>query len=470
MMENKIYDFIKSEYLLEGGDHVIVALSGGADSVALLHLLNHLKETMAFSLSAIHIHHGIRQASDKEQTFVEDLCGQLEVPVATSRVDLSDLCDQGMSLEMAARQARYKVFDEALKVPRTLIALGHHMDDQAETLLLNLFRGAGLQGLKGMLPRRGAYIRPLLAVSKEDILSYCHYHDLAYVTDESNMDIVYRRNYIRHELIPSIEAHLQSGLKETLWRTSQLARDDQALLEVVTAKAYEGLLFEEGDRSVQLDGSQFRTHEKALQRRILRHAIKRISGNLDNISYQQIEDGIGLIAKGQTGKLITLSQAMLIRLDYDKIHVEKRSISESFYQALEVIELTDHEDEKYWVVGPLRLRIFSRERGVEFPKEVCTKWFDYDKIGTNLVLRTRRPGDWIRLNQKGYRKKLKDLMIDSKISREERDRIPVLGLESDNTHGQEVLWLVGYRINEVYKVSDTTSRVLEVVYIKEDLQ
>lgn len=462
VMKKLVEAFITTEQLLDDTREVVVAFSGGADSMALLHLMKAMAREGGFQVSAVHIHHGIRTASDDEMVFARQLCASWQVPLMTRQVTLTPWLDQGMSTEMAAREARYQVFGEVLESRDCVIALGHHRDDQAETVLLNLFRGAGLQGLKGMRPRRGGYIRPLLPATKAMILAYCEAEGLTYVTDDSNRDTRYRRNWLRETLIPEIEATYGADIRKGLWRTAQIAREEEDLLDALAEGHSERVVGVTEDGRVWMDIEAFNALTRPMQRRVARKAISRSIPGLSNVSFDHIEGVIALLTTAGTGKVKQLPGGWQIRRGYSKAILEQPAGEKAPNSPEIPVDMRRLQAEKHWAIGPWRFRLFCPQEGDEFPKEVCTKWFDYDRIGTNLVLRTRRPGDIIRLSQKGYTKKLKDYMIDSKIPRTQRDDIPVLAA------GQEVLWLVGHRINDLYKVRPTTKKVLEVVYIKEE--
>lgn len=462
-MIETVFNFIQEENLISEDEHVTVALSGGADSIALLHLLVTLKDTMSLTIAAIHIHHGLRVASDGEAAFVRDLCQRWKIPLHFEQVDLTADAYSGMSTEEAARTARYKVFGRYLKAQGGKIALGHHMDDQAETVLLNLFRGSGAQGLKGMLPQRESYIRPLLCVNKSWIVNYCHINNLDYVMDESNQDVTFTRNRLRQEIMPLIERKVQPKLSEHISRTAQLLREEDSYLrelaieaasQVIDAEACEVVLH--NDRLIKLS--------LVLQRRVLRLAMEQSMGHIQDLTFDHVEQMLALIKLGKTGKIIHLPKGWQMRTDYALSFIERVNTSLSEIDLGTSIDLLSLKVDKTMDVVGYRLRLLEGVNPGDYPQNVYTKWFDYDKIGTNLNLRTRRPGDWLRLGEDLHRKKLKNYLIDAKISRPERDKMILLA------QNDEIIWVVGHRMNAYYKVKDTTSVVLEVSLIKEEQQ
>lgn len=453
--------FILEENLIVPGDRISVALSGGPDSMALLHWLLSVRREWQLSLSAVHIHHGLREASNHEEVFVRDWCEAHEVPLTVVRVNLKDADYSGMSEEEAARTARYGVFTEVAKEEGCLIALAHHMDDQAETVLLNLLRGAGPLGLRGMLPKRDIYIRPLLNTTQEAIMAYCKGLAIPYVTDESNASEDYTRNYLRHRIMPELSKHVQPKLVNRLYDTSRIMREEEVWMSAVTDQT-QAALAERGVDSVSFDRERFKACPLALQRRMLRSSAEQLSGHIRNLTFDHIAVAIKMIAEADTGKVMDLPGDIRLRLDYSRAVLEKNRSKTDGTIAEEIVDLSCLDEGCWYVSQGFRLRKIRVDKVVDSPKNVCTKRFDYDRIGTDLSLRNRAPGDWLTIDKKGHRKKLKDYFVDAKVSRPERDRIPLLA------KGSEILWVVGHRLSSDYSLQDATSWVLEVSYIKEE--
>ncbi len=414
-MKKSVLDLVLSENLIEHHDLIIVALSGGADSMALLHWLLSMRNSWHLTVHCIHIHHGIRLASDQEAIFVQEYCEENNVPLHMERIDLKHSGFHGLSLEEAARKARYAIFDGYINRMGGKIALGHHMDDQAETVLMNMLRGAGTQGLKGMLPRRNAYIRPLLSTTKEEILLYCKTLDIPYVEDESNTDTAFRRNLLRHEIMPLIAAKVQPKLNQKLYNASVILREEDAYLSQVTIECGEKVL-KKGLEVVTIQNQKLVDLPEVLKRRVLRLAVGYCIPELRDVGFEHIEQMKELIESEKTGKLIRLPHGWQLRTDYGESHIEKKRAFTLPTVEHKVIDLEKLEESGEVTIDGFRLRLLSGVSACDYPRNVYTKWMDYDKIGTNLVLRTRLPGDWIRLGVEAHRKKLKDYLIDVKIS------------------------------------------------------
>ena len=453
--------YVLRENLIEKGDRICVALSGGPDSMALVHWLLTVKEKWQLELMATHIHHGLRSASDREEIFVREWCLNAGVPLHVVRVDLSHHRFKGMSVEEAARNARYEVFEKTALEKKAMVALGHHMNDQAETILFNLLRGSGTQGLRGMLPKRDIYIRPLLSTTRDEILAYCREMKLGYVTDESNEASDYSRNYLRNEIIPMLEERLQPRLIQRLWDTSRILKDEDDWMDSMAEETLSAIVLP-SEEGIRIRRTEFSRRPPALQRRMLRRLIARVSGDLRNLTFDHIDRALGFIGHGSTGKALELPGNLVIRIDYQEAVLMRDIASETDRMMPKVLKICDLKEGEILEEGGFKASKISPENPFDYPKNKYTKWFDYDKIKTDLVLRTRMPGDWLGIGHEGHRKKLKDFFIDAKIPRPDRDRIPLLAM------GSEVLWVIGHRTSDHYNICGTTRQVLEVSFTKEE--
>ncbi len=458
-----VEQWIQEEKLIQRGDHIAVALSGGPDSMALLHWLLGAREAWQLTLTAIHIHHGLREASDAEATFVEAYCQSHDVPIDIHHVDLECKAYKGMSTEEKARAARYNIFKQHIEAHQCLVALAHHMNDQAETVLLNLLRGAGPQGLKGMMAKRGGYIRPLLTTKRSQIMAYCKANDVPYVTDASNESSEYTRNYLRNEILPVIEERVHPNVVERICTTAKILDEENTFLNRLANEAYRKMLISEKG-SVCLDRTIFNEVDPVIGKRVLKIGLSEIMPGLRNVSYIHLSEAVTLIRDGETGKRLTLPEQCSIRLEYNRIFLEKEVADGNGIMDPILIDKRMLEDGRIHVLHGLCLCVKPSNAPESYPKNLCTKRLDYDKMKTDLSLRTRRPGDWLTIDRNGHRKKLKNFFIDKKVPRKNRDSTLLLAA------GGEILWIVGDRINESYRISETTKLVLEVSFIEEDHQ
>ena len=447
-MKKKTREYIERFHMVTPGDGVLVGLSGGADSVCLLHLLWCLKEEMGITLRALHVHHGLRGAeADRDAEFSGRFCEQLEVPFQIVRIDAAaEAAASGISVEEAGRQARYRILEEeagrweAESGYPVVVAVAHHGDDNAETILHNLFRGSGLRGLGGIPPVRGRIIRPLLYSSRNQILGYLKAEGLSWTEDSSNGENDYTRNRIRNELLPflteEINAQAVAHILQAGERIGQADRHFESLADSwldIHGK-------QRGTEEYRLAAAALAAEEEIVQGYILRQAFRRLSCPLRNITSLHLEEILALAGK-ETGKQVMLPYGIRAEREYECIRLRRmEAIRENMGQ----------NGEK-----TLNMRVFPCKNWEEFPRNQYTKWFDYDKINGGLTVRTRQPGDYFILPG-GGRKTVKSYLIDEKIPREERDRLLLL---ADGTH---ILWIVGRRISEYYKVTEHTRMVLEV--------
>lgn len=435
-MLEKVEQALRQEALVEKGQMVAAALSGGRDSVCLLSALKELQPKFGYRLSAVHINHGLRPEAGEEESLCRSLCRRWQIPLTVYRVDVKErMQSSGEGVEEAARSLRYQAF-ERLRADR--IALAHHQQDQAETLLLHLLRGSGLTGLCGMQKKRLPYIRPMLDVSRAEIDAYIAARGLPYAEDASNQDTAFRRNRIRHELLPLLQQAYNPEIVRALAQTATLLQKEEAYLESQTPPAPEG----------GLSITWVLSYPENIQRRILRKWLQQagLRQDISQVHVQQLMD----LMHGQTGKQVTLPKDLTVDKTYDILHICTRipyAKTEPELPRFESELLTLSQASEQWKSH----EPFSAAR---IPALEDEKWLSADGLREMPVWRFRRPGDY--LMAAGGRKKLKDFWIDEKIPRRERERVPLL---ADGAH---VLWVFGYRLSDGVKITENTQRVLHV--------
>ena len=474
-MITKVRKYIEKHHMVDSKDEVIVGLSGGADSVCLLFLLKELSAQMGFSLSALHVNHKLRQEADEEEAFVQELCRKWEIPCKTATVDVKAYAtEQRLCMEEAARALRYGVFEEAVKSgnhagKKIKIALAHHQNDQAETVLFHLFRGTGIRGLTGMRPVRDCYIRPLLCVTREEIEAYAAENRIDYVMDQSNFDTQYARNNIRHRLLPMAEAEICRGAAAHIAQSAELTADAVDFLEQITERTYQTLVRTAAD-GCRIEREALQGLHPYLRSAVVYEMLWRTEGRKRDISKAHVDGVLELLDKqsGRRAELIYGLQAVLEQKDLvvikapkkGKPSLDKKESAGREEKAAEETEL-DLCGEICLSMEPdsqpliIRSRIFSPEKASAIPRNSYTKWFDYDKINNRPVIRSRRRGDYIYCSDTA-RKKLKDYFIDEKIPLLERDGLLLIA------DGEHVMWILGHRISSYYKVSEKTKRILEI--------
>ena len=447
-MRRQVEEFIRKHGLLQRGNQVLAAVSGGADSVCLLYLLVQLREEWELDLRAVHVHHGLRQQeADRDEEFTKQICKTYEVNCICRRVDVKDFAEkEGMSVEEAGRILRYQCLEEEAKKwekesnAPVRIAVGHHGDDNVETILFHLFRGSGLKGLGGIRPLRGRIIRPLLTVTRKEILIFLRDNKISYCEDSTNRSSEYTRNKLRHRIMPLIEAEINERAPEHILQAAERMHQADEFLE----KQARQWLNEYGEKEEEknklrrtgADAKQLFREAAIIQTYVIRQMIEQLSGSRKDLTSIHVEDVRQLLEK-QAGKQVDLPYGLTARRTYDYLWIEKSGNPPSVR------------------LPQLKFTQFFYEKGMEIPQNQYTKWFDYDRIKGVLSVRTRQTGDYFLLPG-GGQKTIKAYMIDEKIPSDIRNQIPLL---ADGSH---ILWIIGKRISDGCKVTPETKRILQV--------
>lgn len=454
-MLEKVRKTITEYDLFPKGIKIVVGVSGGADSVALLHLLERMRKEMQWQLLAVHIHHGLRgEEADADAAFVEALCREKGIFCIVRKTDIREEArKRGIGEEEAGRLFRYTVFRE-LAGKDGHIAVAHHRKDQAETLLMRLCRGTGMTGLTGMLPIREKVCRPLLFCSREEIEAYCRKEGLLWREDATNGQAIYTRNKVRLEILPLLE-EINPRAEEHIARTASLLAQEEDYMEQQAAVCEQTVRLDAPAGEVWLCRSALMTLHPAMRRRVLRRAMQMFLQT--EPSFVQLAALEELLGK-QSGRKRVFAQGLCAESRYDVLMLFQKT-KEGKKPKKETEEkgfcfLLPSEGEGEIAQAGVTYRIWQSEEPVEISQDVCTNVFDYDKIEKSIFCRTRRAGDVIRL--KAGRKKIKDVFIDEKIPKEERDRFPMIGTE------QEILWIPGVRRSVVGLVDETTKRFLYI--------
>ena len=448
----KILDVIEKYHMTEKGERIMIGVSGGADSMCLLFLMSAIKEKLGVSIEAVHVHHGIRgKSADRDLMFVEEQCRRLGVPCKSVRIDIPTIAKKkGLSEEEAGRIERYLIFD---KTQADRIAVAHHMEDSAETVLFNLFRGTGIKGLGGIRPVSGKIIRPLIEFSRREIEEYCREQGIKYCEDETNFDTSLSRNRIRLNILPEAGLINPAAIRH-ISEASEKIRNVFEYMETEGNK----LFFNAADLSGMPDRLTVNTEvlknaAPVLRSIAVKKSITEVAGKEKDIGSAHIKETEDLIF-GLSGKELHLPYGVTVKKSFDSLVFskekgkEKRNTEEIafFINEGRETELTLPEGEI--VTGVLT------DKPENIPPLRYTKWLDYDMIKNTAVWRTRRPGD--RISIQGGSKKLKDYFIEEKIPADERDSIYLFAC------GNDVIWVPGFRIGYNYKVTDATERVLMV--------
>ncbi len=472
-LHRRVAKTIRARALLLPGQTILVAVSGGADSVALLSILHALAPVWELSLRVVHCNYGLRGAeSDGDADFVTTLCRRLGIPCVVTSVAVAQReVGASSSLQVRAREARYRLFRElAGRHGAARVALGHNADDQAETVLLRMLRGAGLRGLSGIPHiRERLFIRPLLAVSRQEILSYLGAAGLSYRVDSSNAKSAYLRNRVRHELLPVITS-LAPGAVRMLARQADIIRDDDRLLDALSARRLRRVVQLSNETTVILGRSALCEQPVALQRRILRQALGLMSSSFGVPRGDQITSLLTSLTSPRSGgvwkigKVEILSEPKQIRLTTASSRptgrvVEDQSENGTIGSSFQEVTISSLPYTASWPMTgeSIRIRTVTCDRGRVLLNNTSplVALFDAEQLALPLRIRTWRRGDWFcPTGMNGRRKKLQDYFTDAKLGRSVRERMPLV-LSRDC-----IAWIVGQRVDARFAATTSTTRFI----------
>ena len=480
----RVKNYIRQEQLILPGEAVAAGVSGGADSVCLLLVLLRLSREEGFFLKAVHVHHGLRASAEGDWIFVQDLCKREGIPCVCVRADAAaSAAEWGTGIEEAGRRIRYEAFREAVRAVEEeqktvcLTAVAHHLEDQAETVLFHLSRGTGLRGAGGMLPRNGKIIRPLLEETRASIEAWLTEQGVSWRTDETNQDPSYTRNYLRAEILPRLRSGVNPAAAEHLCSFAKNCAEAERYLQERTDEAAArcrvpaetvpaALLPEDRKLHCALSMEALRREDPYLRGRILYQCLAGSTGTRRNLETVHVEalrrfseaDGGASLSMPGTTEVIR-SGGVLLFLS------EKNRDAAGQTPDGELCRLRNPYPVKEEEFHCAMLEFDGNMDAI--PRNQYTKWFDYDKIGTFPVFRTRRPGDRMTLQKRTapggtIRKKTARMMLDGRIPAQLRDRIVLPSVE------QETLWIPGLRMGDAYRISPETRRILQITWEPEE--
>ena len=454
-MLKEVEDYMEKYHMIETGDTVVVGVSGGADSVCLLLLLHEYQSKKEFKIAVVHMNHTIRTNAKNDADYVKQICDNLQIPFFLYEKDIVGMAkDKGISTEEAGRNARYEAFNEVLASlgGKGKIAVAHNRNDCAETVLFNLFRGTGLTGLSGILPVRDNIIRPVLCLSREQIERYLKRHQFHWCIDSTNKENTYTRNKIRNIIIPYAEKEICKNSADHIARTAGELAEIREFFERQTKIAVNETVTMKQDE-VSIHVYDFLKLENLMQKQVLLYCMEKITLGRKDIGMKHILD-IQTLFQKDGSKQIDLPYQLEAVKQYDNVIIRnrKKRVDNSFYQEVNVPGKIFLPSGKV-----MEFTIFPSQKDENIPEKTYTKWFDYDKILHCLVLRNRKTGDFLTINELMSKKKVKDYLIQEKVPRDERDDLLLL------TDGSHILWVLGLRISEYYKVTNETKRILQVM-------
>ena len=494
---NKVVNFINKHHMIDAGDLIAVGVSGGADSVCLLHLLRRLSGDIPCQLLAVHVDHGVREDSMQDAAYVERLCDEMRIPFYLKKADMHGYAkEHGLSPEEAGRQLRYAAFEQAAGKYRQenqtyKIAVAHNANDRAETMLFHVFRGSGIRGLRSIQPVRGHIIRPVLCLERDEIERYLAGQHLEYCQDSTNEEDEYTRNKIRHHILPYAEREICSGAVAHMGELADILTETENYLERQTKLLYQTYVEKieaeklpaavsasgEGIRCLSVRCTQLLSEDPVMYKRVLLTCMEQLTPYRKDITGQHIADLVKLMTR-QGSKELTLPYGIKAYKEYGTLILYRNTADITCQtgggqSAGEMFRIGDGQsaDKLYMVEPPMDILVSGEgtytfsllennenfyEKKQNITENRYTKWFDYDKITTALLLRTRQQGDYLTIDKALHTKSVKQYMIDEKIPKIKRDSMHILA------DGDHVLWIPGHRISECYKVDEGTKRILQV--------
>ena len=466
-MMKKVQEFIQKYHMIQEKDVVVTGVSGGADSVCLLFALLELKQTLDFQIVACHVNHQLRgESADADEAFVRQLCREKGVPLRVFRENVELIAaKRKQSLEEAGRTVRREAFWKVCQeVGGTKIATAHHRNDNAETMLMNLARGSGLKGMRGICPVNEIFIRPLLCLERAEIEQWLAGQRLSFCTDETNDEDAYTRNRIRHKIIPELEKGVNARAVRHICEASAQIQEVWEYLEEQTERAYCDCIRRQ-EEGILICKEKWEALSAVIQKLLVKKVMERTADSCRDITSVHIEAVQDLLA-GQVGRQIDLPYHITARRVYPGVLIRQKKSgkdntgTKAYKKELCIPGETEIAERRLKV----SCRIFRKEADFSFssiPQKGYTKWFDYAIIKNRLLIRTREPGDRIAIDKKGSTQKLKKYLINEKIPEEKRGTLLFIA------DGQQVIWIPGMRQSQVYQVTEETKQILEIKITEE---
>ena len=459
-MITRVRKYIRDNRMLKAEDMVVAGVSGGADSIAMLHILKSLQKEIGFSMEVVHVHHGIRgQEADRDEQFVEKICRDWGIPFRSRHYPVPELSGKW---KLGEEETGRIVRKQSKKNGQFRVALAHNRNDLAETMLHHLARGTGIRGLSGIQAVSGEIIRPVLCLERKEIVNYLKERGISYITDSSNLSDNYTRNRIRNHILPAMEQKINAKAVEHMAETARVLAEADSYLQKKGRELLAGCRKENG----YLLDEKFFAQDPILQEYAVMEAFEILSGKRKDFTSLHVDQVLSL-QKKENGRYINLPESLRVIRQYGGVCLKKNSASDRENDASTEKKVSAGLREMSMELpvpgilespfGVFESKIFSYKKQ-KIEEKKYTKWFDYDKIKNSPCVRTRRQGDYLTVNSEGGRKKLNRIFIDEKIPAEMRDRLPVVAA------GSEILWIPGGRMNEKYKITSTTGRVLELHY------
>ena len=467
ILEERVYQFIKEQNLLERGDICIVGVSGGADSICLLTVLAELQEKMGLKLYAVHVNHMIRGTeADADETYVAAYCKKLGIPCDSYHIDVPQLAKkQKLTEEEAGRNARYDAFARTADKYGIIdykVAVAHNRNDVAETVLLNMVRGTGVAGMAGIPVKRDRIVRPLLSCARQEIEVYLEQKKIHYCTDSTNLENDYARNKIRNQVLPALTDVNTQAAAHISQAASYAAMYDAYVTKQVECFLDEHLKIRRRTGKTDayvLEIGKLREQDELIEDLAILELIGRVSGGRKDIGQNHVKE-VKKLYRSSAGSRIMLPHGGTAYRNYGYLCFETEAGKESNATWQEtVVEGTG----EYILpgMGRMKIEIFEKTVHLDLTKKEYTKFADYDRIQNGIAIRKYMENDYMVITSDGLTKKINRLFSSCKIPVAERSQIPLVA------SGHDIIWAVGVRLSEKYKVQPDTKRVICLEYIPE---
>ncbi|MBQ8031268.1 MAG: tRNA lysidine(34) synthetase TilS [Butyrivibrio sp.] len=456
---NKVLNYIQKNGMFPEGARVVVGFSGGGDSTALLTVLEKLQPLLKIELFAIHINHLIRSEAGEDEEFCRSFCKERGISFVSRSVDIPLMAkEKSLTEEEAGRIARYEAFSSyAKEISAGHIAVAHHQNDVAETLLMNLLRGSGLHGGAAIRPVRDNIVRPLLCVTRAEIEEYLKESGISFCTDKTNLESIHTRNFLRNEILPELEKNVNDRTIQHLCAAAVSFDKADEYIREVAGNAFDRIVTSK-DGSVCADIRDILLEKEIIRENIVLLMFEALVKNRKDIGAVHVEEVLDLLKSEDGQASVDLPYGLCAKRTYGRLEISQKG---NQTKVIETVTVKPSVGEETQIVipelGRVTLSVFSYDKQKEVPTWTYTKWFDYDRI-QEVSFRTRRGDDKISISQGDaiHQKLLSKFMTDKKIPKDKRDEMVIVA------DGNSVLWVPGYRISASCKVSEATRYILEI--------
>lgn len=454
-LQRKFVEYVEQNHLLNDVRTVVAAVSGGVDSMCLLDLLMSEKKRWDIEIVVAHFNHQIRgPEADSDENLVRQFCDNHSLPFFSAAENVPKIARaKRISLEMAGRELRYAFFQKiAADFPNSIIATAHTLDDQAETILLRMLKGTGLQGLSGITMRRENIIRPLLFATKAELYDYARARELPFAEDHTNLCNDYERNFIRNQILPTVQHTLNPNIRATLANLAQNLGEAHQFIVEFAEKALESLIIKANSEQIVLDKSGLKTYFIAVEKEIIWQSLQRLDGTIKPLNFKQMNQLIKLVNEGETGRRMNLGGEITVLIDRERLILKRNRSSNWSSSPIIPGEIIKNE---FFTFSSELMDVSNFKKG---KRRSRVEFIDFDLVGNNLGLRHWQRGDRMIPLGMNQSKKISDILVDLKVPFTDKNSIPIF------YSGDKIIWLCGLTLSDEFKVTSKTKTVLKLIY------